>query len=666
MTKPQDKNKTAPADSIYAKLKSNPVDTVRALVEDSTIVLSQRLPVWERYRRKYRRGLSYLLNDTGSGGLIYFTNYIFSNVETLKAVLTKNLPFITVVPRGEKDDLASDVMSRVLTDVLEKGELKQATKGMVHNGLLSTVGFIKTSFSPEENKIIYESILPENVLVDPLALTLKNPRWVVHKKPCVSVEEIYSIYGITPSTVKSKSVKIIDSLYDDDDLMSGDQESENQKSLSRVGETFDVFEAWIRCWDEERENDWYIVTVAGNTTLREEFSVYDHNSHPFDEWFCVEDETAENIYTRGVGAIEEIEPLQDRADAMDFKIMKHLNLMTNRQRYVSTQSGLNANTIDNTAGRVYMVQGDPSKTVYYDVPPALNQEIYNYRSDTEPAMQTVSGLFDVAMGRRPTGITAGSAINSLKDSAETRTGVLSDSVSYTLQKIGSKTLSIIFQMYDDEMLLKASDADDDKAFVVVADYPPELMPQGVPQVDEEGQFMVGDDGDFLYDESEELEVDEALELERKAWKEQNSIALVLADISFDWDVKIDTDSALPSVKAERSQVASDLFRLGAIDRQAVLDTMDFPNRRKILSRIQAEVTGKDAGDPNAEAGNGAVEMLMQQFQQILTDQGAPPEIIDQIMQQLMAGGEQEQAGYDPLQAVSDAQNGNGTFPPQMA
>lgn len=656
------KSKKKPTDTIYGRVTSKPVETVKALVDDSNTVLSQRTPVWDRYRRKYRRGLNYLAGDSATG-MIYFTNYIYSNVETIKAVLTKNLPFITVVPRGEKDDLAADVMSRVLTDVLEKGELKQATKGMVHNGLLSTMGYIKTSFNPEENKVCFESVLPDYVFVDPLSLTLKNPRWVIHKKPCVSVEEIYAIYGVVPETTKTKSTEL-SSLYDDDDL-SGDTTSDNSKSLSKVGDTFDVFEAWIRCWDEDRENDWYIVTTAGETVLREEFSVYDHNNHPFDCWFCVEDESAENVYTRGVGAVEEIEPLQDRADSMDFKIMKHLNLMTNRQRYVSTQSGLNANTIDNTPGRVYMVQGDPSKTVYYDVPPALNQEIYNYRADTEPAMQTVSGVFDVMQGRRPTGITAGSAINSLKDSAETRTGCLSDSVSAVLQGIGSKTLSIIFQMYDDDMLLKASDADDDKAFVVVSDYPEELQPMGVPEVDEMGQFVVDDDGGFLYDESEEPEVDEQLLADRLAWKEQNAIALVLSDISYDWDVKIDTDSALPAVKAERSQVASDLFRLGAIDRQAVLDTMDFPNRRKILSRIQAEVTGKDAGDPNAEAGNGAVEMMLQQLQQILANQGAPPEVVEQIIMQLQSGGEQ-QGGYDPLQAVSDAQNGNGTFPPQMA
>lgn len=655
----QQKGKASPPqNTIFAKAKSKPVETVQSLIADSKTAMSERTPVWDRHRRKYRRGLYYLSGASSTNGLVYFTNYIYSSVETLKATLTKNMPRVAVSPKGEKDDIAADIMSRVITDVMLQGRLQQALRGMVHNGLLSSLGYIKTYFDPTELKIKYTSILPDNLLVDPLATTLEDCRWVSHKKCSVSVEEIYSLYGVVPEAIKKS--KETDDLYDEDDYASSGEDSDDKTKLSTVGETFDVYETWIRVWDEDRENDWYIVTTAGNTALREEFSVYEHNQHPFDVWFCIEDETAENIYTRGVGAVEEIESLQDRADAIDFKIMRHLNLMTNRQRYVSTQSGLNANAIDNTAGRVYMVQGDPSKTIYYDVPPALSQEVYSYRDDTEPAMQTVSGVFDVMSGRKPSGVTAGRAITELKDSAETRTGCMSDTIGEAITRIGNKTLSIVFQVYDNDMLLRATDADEDELFVVMAEYPEELQASKTPLVGEDGEFEVGEDGEFVFDEEEgEPEVDEALKMQREEWKKQNNIALVLEDLEYEWDIKIDTSSALPSVKAERGQLAADLFRLGAVDRKAVLDTLEFPNRRKILSRIEAEVTGKNAGDPNAEAGVGAIDALMQQFQQVLQQAGAPPEAIQQIMEQLMAS---QQGGE---QGMSDAQNGQGNFPPQV-
>jgi len=646
------------ATSIYQQAAEKPVETVRALVADADAALSGRTPVWDRYRKKYRRGLTYLVNDMSSKGVVYFTNYIFGNVETMKATLTKNLPLITVKPVGEQDDIASDVMTRVMTSVMEKGELKKATKGMVHNGLISTLGYIKTHFSPEENKVVFESVLPENMLVDPLASTLKDTRYVVQRRPSVSVEEIYATFGVVAEPVRKKKDLEIASLYDDTDAQGDNSYFNSDTTKSMVGEVFDVYEAWIRCWDEDRENDWYVVTIAGETTLKEEFSVYEHNQLPYDVWFCIEDESADDYYTRGAGTVEEIEPLQDRADAMDIKIMKHLTLMTNRQRYISAQAGLNANTIDNTAGRIYIVNGDPSKTVYYDVPPALNQEIYNYRSDVEPAMQTVSGIFDVMQGRRPTGITAGRAISELKDSAETRTSNMSESVGATLKGVATKGLSIVLQFYDDEMLLKATDADEGEMYRVAADYPEELQNIGTPEVGEDGQFLVGEDGGFVYAEPEDAEeIDPELEAAREQWKLENNIALILSEVDYEWDVAIDTDSALPVVKSERGQIAADMFRLGAIDRQALLDTLDFPNRRKILARLEAEVTGKNAGDPNAEAGAGAIDAMMMQLEQILTQSGAPPEVIEQIMMQMMT------AGQDP--AMSDAQTGQGNFPPQV-
>ena len=408
-----------------------------------------------------------------------------------------------------------------------------------------------------------------------------------------------------------------------------------------VAPTYDVYECWIRCWEKDRENDWYVITIAGDAVLKEEFSVYAHNSHPFVEWFAVEDFGADNIYHRGVGIIEEIEPLQDRVDALDLKIYKAVSLMSNRQRYINSSSGLNVNAMDNVAGRTFKVNGDPSKAVYYDTPPSLAQSVYEYRDRTEMLMQTVSGVYDVTMGRRPTGITAGRAISELKESAETRLADLMDSLAYSMQKAGSKGLQIILQFFDGEKILQATDADDDKDFVVIEDYPDELQPTPIYQLDQFGQPLLDDEGEPMIEEGEEdPEVDDQLRDMRKQWREQNKVALVLSDISFKWDVSANTDSALPSARQERAQVASDLFRLGAIDREALLTAMDYPSRHKILQRLAAEATGKNAGEPGVDTTNGQLDQMIQ----MLTQMGIPPEMLQMAMQQLSQGTAGQQTG----------------------
>jgi len=642
--KPQSK---APKVTLYAMVKDNPIKQISKLISVTENAMQERIMVWDRYRRKYRRGM-YYLRSLSNGSPLYFTNYIYATIEATKANMTRNLPAVTASPRGERDDLAADLISRVLTDSLNRVGLKQATREVVHHGLIATMGYYKIFYSSITDNLEVGAIPPEDLLIDPKATAIENARWVIHKKSNVPVDEIYATYGVLPNMDADKlsGRARTSSLLERTGLYV--TEGELQDAID-VAPTFDTYECWIRCWEENRENDWYVVVVAGDTVLTEHFSPYAHNKTPFVEWVANEDFSGDNIYHRGSGYVEQIEPLQDRVDALDLKLYKNTSLLSNRQRFVSANSGLNINMMDNTAGRTYKVNGDPAKAVYYDIPPQMSQSIYEYRDRTEQLIQTVSGVYDVMLGRRPTGITAGRAIESLKDSAETRMANVVDTLAESIENVASLGLQIIFQFYDGERIIKSTDGDKDKTFVVIADYPPELQPQpeverdsfGFPLLDQATQEPI------LLNAEAEPEVTPELEEMRRMWKEQMGVALVLSDVTYAWDIKANTDSALPSARAERGQVAADLFRLGAIDREALLEAMDFPSRHKILQRLAAEATGKNAGDPMVDQTGGQIEQILAMLQQL----GIPPEVLDQVMQQI--GG----MGGQPVEG--------GNFPPQM-
>jgi hypothetical protein len=160
-------------------------------------------------------------------------------------------------------------------------------------------------------------------------------------------------------------------------------------------------------------------------------------------------------------------------------------------------------------------------------------------------------------------------------------------------------------------------------------------------LDEEGVPAINPE-DVQYEELDDN--DPRLVEEREQFKQQNQISLVLSDITFEWDIDVDSDTALPSARADRAQLAADLFRLGVIDRKAVLEAVDFPDREAILQRLAAETTGKSAGQPMAEAGMGGqqgLDQLMQQLQQM----GLDPNMIQQLMQSM---GQPNQGGnYQP-------------------
>lgn len=637
--------KKAPKVTLYSMVKDSPVKQLSKLISITEGAMQERVMVWDRYRRKYRRGM-YYLRGLSNGVPMYFTNYLYATIEAVKANMTRNLPALTASPRGERDDLAADLMTRVLSDSLLRGGLKKATREVVHNGLIATLGYYKVFYSDLVGMLEINAIAPEDLLVDPKATGIDDSRWVIHRKKNVPVDEIYATYGVMPdiktdneaTNNSSQGLTRRDGLYV--------TEGELQDAID-VAPSFDTYECWVRCWEDDRENDWYVVVIAGDTVLDEFFSPYSHNKTPFVDWLAIEDYCGDNIYHRGIGYIEEIEPLQDRVDALDMKLYKNTSLLSNRQRFVASNSGLNVNTMDNTAGRTYKVNGDPTKAVYYDVPPQMSQATYQYRDRTEELIQTVSGVFDVTMGQRPTGITAGRAIESLKDSAETRLANVVDTLAESIQEVGSLALQIILQFYDGERIIKSTDGDKDKDFVVVADYPPEFQPQPEVQRDSMGFPMIDPTTQepIIVDPDAEPEVTPELEQMRTQWKEETQVALVLSDVTYEWDISVSTDSSLPSARAERGQIAADLFRLGAIDREALLEAMDFPARHKILNRLAAEATGKNAGDPMVDQTGGQAEQMMAMLQQM----GLPPEAIDQLMQQLQGGGQPQQGGNFPPQ-----------------
>ena len=112
------------------------------------------------------------------------------------------------------------------------------------------------------------------------------------------------------------------------------------------------------------------------------------------------------------------------------------------------------------------------------------------------------------------------------------------------------------------------------------------------------------------------------------WKEENGYHLVLEEIDLDYDIEVDAESTLPQARRERGMIAPDLFRLGAIDRRALLEALDWPGRAEILSRMG------DGISPSAQSQQAsAMNMLLEQMAQ--AQQSAQQQIPEAQMQQML-------------------------------
>ncbi|MDH7479873.1 MAG: hypothetical protein QHH02_07675 [Syntrophomonadaceae bacterium] len=294
--------------------------------------------------------------------------------------------------------------------------------------------------------------------------------------------------------------------------------------------------------------------------LRDDPLPYEHGELPLIPYKCTDDPTT--LYPPSM--IEIIEPLQDQADAIDEQIYRNLRLMVNRQRLLSASSGLEVSDIDNLPGRVYKVSGPLEGAMRWDEPPSLGAEIYAYRREIEERMDKICGIFEVTQGRTERGVTAYSAIATLQDASTRTIQKRLELLAEVGEQAASQILALLKQYFGPWKSIRIAGGEE---LVLVDDYPTEA---------------------YVEDENGVREMAWTAE-QRAAWREQNRVQVVLADIDERFDIQVSADNALPSSKAQRAKVAMDLFSLkespdSPIDAEALLEALDWPGRSEVLRR----------------------------------------------------------------------------------
>ncbi len=572
--------------------KSNPVKFVHRLIAEARPKLLAEAERWKRYRSKYRLALRYLENVTSAAPLAFPANYIYANVETVKSNVPRDLPEVTAKAIDTDNEVAESIISRILAADLFTAGLSGYVRAAVHHAAITglawfSVGIDPTGYYGQAVNAI-EVVPPERVYVDPDAVPFWgankriNARYVIKEKPNTSVEEVETLFGVKLS------------LEDDEDDL-GDFTDNYKKDDSSLGKRRSLYECWLNTFDDK--TPWYRIILWGNKLVKQEKSPFNHKYPGLIPVFDVFDDGAESFYQAPVGEVEEIEPLQDKATALDGAIYKNIRQIINRQRIVNLAMGLRPGMVDNTDNRVYGVSGDPRQAMSWDSPPQLSTDVYTFRMMVDYLIEVVSGVTGTQAGRKPTGIQAAKAIAQLSQNSDRRVMAKRDDLLFALTIVAEMALSNIFQFYDQERLIRLGDS---AVIRVVGDYPESLMENAPPMpegVSEEGFES----------------------LVKQQYRELEGIDLVLSDVKGNYVLYVDYRSVLSEDRTARAQLAADLFRLGAIDRQALLEELDWPNRHEILQRQDAAATGPQV-----------TQQAKQEAQQ--------PQDLEQLMAMLGAGG----------------------------
>lgn len=198
-----------------------------------------------------------------------------------------------------------------------------------------------------------------------------------------------------------------------------------------------------------------IMAKTGRLLLEDKASLYTHGRHPYVRFFVCP-VPGKNYFK---GELDQLINIQDTFNKRNSQITDILSLTANPPMLVNIMSGIKPKKMTNEAGLIIPVNTKPADAAQWlhtpNIPSALFADVQRINDDFD----SISGYHDITAGRKPAGITAGVAIDSLQEASQTRYRQKARYIEYSLKDAAEKLISIIYQFYKEPRTVRTEDAD---------------------------------------------------------------------------------------------------------------------------------------------------------------------------------------------------------------
>lgn len=307
---------------------------------------------------------------------------------------------------------------------------------------------------------------------------------------------------------------------------------------------------WTR--PEPRQTEcWRCVVFVNNTVILDEHAkdLWGHGRHPYDRY--VEQEMGEFW---GKSMVDLLAPSQISLNRLLAAIEHNIWLMGNPILLEDISSGISRQTITNKPGTRLRV--NPGRDVKYLDPPQMQSDMaVNLLQFYIGEMERISGISGMTRGATPTGRNAQGVLDSLQEAAFVRVRLAIRNLETLLRGVGQKNASNICEFYD--------------------------APRIISLVGPTGQATaLAISGKHFYSPTPE------------------------GRTPLRFQIDVEAGSSLPTSKSARMAEADTLFAMMAIDREAVLEAHNWPNRNNVLQRMQMVEAQEGPLQPGARAAAG--------------------------------------------------------------
>lgn len=320
-----------------------------------------------------------------------------------------------------------------------------------------------------------------------------------------------------------------------------------------------VYECWMRENDSYLDDDdemvvedkWKVCVVAGDVLLLEadvEDEIFGHGQHPYVRY--VFNELGEFW---GISLVEHLTPLQISINRLLAAMQANAELTGNPVFMEDVRSGVPRTKITNKPGA--RVTKNPGSEVGWLTPPEMSRDVMNLVGFYVGEMERVSGLSAVVRGATPTGRNSQGVMDAVQESAFVRVRLALRNLERALRVAGELMATIIVENYTTPRMVAIVGPSGENSSLALS---------------QRHFYLMGPEGE-----------------------EPMRFSL--------W---VQAGSTLPISRQARAAEADTLFAMGAIDRKALLEAHDYPNRDQITARMAEMDAAGVSQAPGARAAAG--------------------------------------------------------------
>lgn len=519
-------------------------------------------------------------------------NMVFQDIQSVVPIMTDSRPKVEYVPTDPSDKELADILNEVFQSDWEKNNWQQELLATIYDSHFYGIGMGSMLYDPKAKdnagEIVHESADPFYCYPDPNALDVnKKSKGFIYAEPIdiacareeypehakhfkADIEDLMGGDKTDLDEIRYRSpVEARTNLYTDekpkDDkegeclkitlwLKDGTSYEEEKTEVGEDGIEQKVYETKLKYPNGRR------IVVIGGVLCSDAENPYEDRKFPYAK--LVNYMLPREYY--GISEIEQLEGPQKIFNKLVSFAMDVLTLMGNPIWVIDNDSQVDTENLFNSPGLV--VEKQKGSEVRREEGVSLQPYVLQLIDRMKGWFDGISGASDVTRGVRPEGITAASAISELQEAAQTRIRLKSRNLDAYLQDFGQLWVSRCFQFKTAPQIFRiTNDQNANKYFKFYVE--PMVGPDGVP---------TGGKKAVLRGYNEDPETGKHVEeIQDKEF-----------EIRGEFDVRVTTGSALPFAKAQKANLAFQMFDRGAIDALELLKSADWPNFEAVYQQVQ--------------------------------------------------------------------------------